>query len=369
MADAADTTDAGIAAKARFDIIRYAQVWEDADVLLDALQGPPGRSFLSVCSAGDNALALLLLDPERVVVRDLSEAQLHCLRIRIAAMRELDRSDFIALLEPGPADDRRALMQRLFPALDESTREFWRARLDAVQALGLAGVGKFEHYFALFRRYVLPLIHRRKLVEDVFTRRVRLERQHFFEEHWDNWRWRLATNLFFSRFMMGRLGRDPSFFAHAEGSLPAQVRRKVRAAAVELDPRANPYMQWILLGRHDQALPLAWRPEPYATIRSRLDRLVIERARVDDPSPYRLHGFNLSDVFEYMAPDEFAAAYERLLGMAAQGARLVYWNMMAPRRAPGRHAAAVERAASTEARLKAGDKAFFYADLVIEDVR
>ena len=50
--------EAGIAATARFDIIRYAQVWEDADVLVTALRGPPGRSFLSVCSAGDNALAL-----------------------------------------------------------------------------------------------------------------------------------------------------------------------------------------------------------------------------------------------------------------------------------------------------------------------
>lgn len=368
MADAADTAGAGIAAKARFDIVRYAQVWEDADALLAALQGQPGRSFLSVCSAGDNALALLLLDPERVLVRDLSEAQLHCLRIRIAAMRAFDWSDFVALLEPNPGGDRHALMKRLLPLLDEPARDFWNARVDAVQRLGLAGLGKFEHYFALFRRYVLPLIHRRSLVADVFTSRVRAERQQFFENRWDNWRWRLATSLFFSRFVMGRLGRDPSFFTHAEGSLPAQVRSKVRHAAVEFDPRTNPYMQWILLGRHEHALPLAWRPEHYSTIRSRLDRFVIERVRVDDPAPYRFDGFNLSDVFEYMAPDEFAATYRRLLGMAAPGARLVYWNMMVPRRAPECHAASVRRDADTEARLKAADKAFFYADLVIEDV-
>lgn len=360
--------DGGIAAKARFDIIRYAQVWEDADILVEALQGPPGRSFLSVCSAGDNALALLLLDPARVVVRDLSDAQLHCLRIRIAAVRELDWEDFVTLLEPRPGDDRHALMQRLLPLLDKPARDFWAARLDAVQQLGLAGLGKFEHYFALFRRHVLPLIHSPKLVEDVFAQREPAERHRFFAKCWDSWRWRLATNLFFSRFVMGRLGRDPAFFAHAEGSLPAQVRSKVRHAAVELDPRANPYMQWILLGRHEHALPLAWRPEHYATIRARLDRLAIERARVDDPSPHRFDGFNLSDVFEYMAPDEFAACYGRLLDLAAPNARLVYWNMMVPRRVPERHTAAVRCDAAAEARLKAADKAFFYGDLVIEDV-
>ena len=362
--------DAGIAAKARFDIIRYAQVWEDAEVLVDALRGPAGRAFLSVCSAGDNALALLLLDPARVVARDLAEAQLHCLRIRIAAMRALDWREFVALMQPPTArrgDEHRGLMDRLLPPLDPAARAFWSQRLDAVATLGLAGVGRFEHYFAVFRRFVLPLIHGRRTVEGVFVPRGPQERAAYFARHWDSWRWRLATNLFFSRFVMGRLGRDPSFFAHAEGSLPAQVRRKASHAAVEMDPAANPYMQWILLGYHAKALPLAWREEHYDTIRARLDRIEIAQGRIDDADgPF--DGFNLSDVFEYMTAEEFAATYGRLLAIAKPAARLVYWNMMAPRRAPAAYASAVRRGVDTETRLKAVDKAFFYGDLVIEDV-
>ena len=57
---------AEIAAKANFENIRYAQLWEDADVLCDALNGDAGRTFVSICSAGDNALSLLTLDPKRV---------------------------------------------------------------------------------------------------------------------------------------------------------------------------------------------------------------------------------------------------------------------------------------------------------------
>lgn len=360
--------EAGIATKARFDIVRYAQVWEDADVLVEALAGPPGRAFLSVCSAGDNALALLLLDPRSVVVRDLSEAQLHCLAVRIAAMRTLAWAEFVALMEPTPAIDRTALMGRVLPALAPAARDFWKERLDAVDRLGLAGVGKFEHYFSVFRRRVLPLIHGTATVEGVFVPRTREMRERFFIERWDSWRWRLATNLFFSRLVMGRLGRDPAFFAHAEGSLPAQVRRKVRQAAVDQDPSKNPYMQWILLGRHAGALPLAWREEHFSTIRSRLERLDVGLGRVDDQAEKKFDGFNLSDVFEYMAADEFSACYGRLLSVANPDARLVYWNMMAPRRVPVAHAAAVRRNETLEARLAAADKAFFYADLVIEDV-
>ena len=48
-----------VAAKADFTGIRYAQCWEDADVLLAGLDVKPGDTCLSIASAGDNALALL----------------------------------------------------------------------------------------------------------------------------------------------------------------------------------------------------------------------------------------------------------------------------------------------------------------------
>lgn len=58
--------------RATFDAIRYARAWEDADVLLGAMRSEPGQRFLSICAAGDNVLALLLLDPEEVVAADLA---------------------------------------------------------------------------------------------------------------------------------------------------------------------------------------------------------------------------------------------------------------------------------------------------------
>ena len=50
---------AEIAEKADFEQIRYAQCWEDADVLLEALDVKTDGSYLSIASAGDNTLALV----------------------------------------------------------------------------------------------------------------------------------------------------------------------------------------------------------------------------------------------------------------------------------------------------------------------
>ena len=74
-----------IATRANFDHIRYAQLWEDADVLTQALGDQTGGTLVSICSAGDNALAMLTLAPARVVVVDLSPAQIACLRLRMGA--------------------------------------------------------------------------------------------------------------------------------------------------------------------------------------------------------------------------------------------------------------------------------------------
>src|SRR5258708_32903163 len=85
--------------KANFEGIRYAQLWEDADVLLAGLDSKPGATLVSICSAGDNALAMLTLDPARVVVVDLSAAQIECLKIRMAAFLLLDQAAFLELME------------------------------------------------------------------------------------------------------------------------------------------------------------------------------------------------------------------------------------------------------------------------------
>ena len=83
----------------------------------------------------------------------------------------------------------------------------------------------------------------------------------------------------------------------------------------------------------------------------------------------RADAFNLSDIFEYMSPEAHAQAYASVLACARPGARIAYWNMMAPRRAPADLADRVTTDPALEATLRPRDKAFFYRDFVIETVR
>ena len=357
------------AARADFSAVRYAQVWEDADVLLAGLDVQPGDVCLSIASAGDNALALLTRDPSRVIALDLSAAQLACLELRVAAYRTLTHPELLQLVGSRPSNQRAALYARCRPALGAGARTFWDAQ-DI--ARGIGQVGKFERYFEIFRTRVLPLVHQRKTVLSWFEPKTREERRRFYEDRWDTWRWRALFRLFFSRAVMGRLGRDPEFFRYVETDVAGAILARTKHAMTELDPVENPYMHWILTGTHGDALPCALRPEHFDTIRDRLDRLewhaMSIEAFLERPSDRPIDRFNLSDIFEYVSLDNYHRMLEAMIRRSRIGGRLAYWNMLAPRRRPEHLAHRLRPLDDVAARLHEADRAFFYSAFRVEEV-
>ncbi|MDH5286442.1 MAG: BtaA family protein [Betaproteobacteria bacterium] len=357
--------------RGKADALRYAQCWEDADVLLAALDVRPGDTCLAIGSAGDNALALLAADPGRVVVIDRSPAQIACLELRVAAYRCLAHGELLELVGSVPSTRRAALYGRCRPALSASARGFWDARPGAVAA-GVGSAGRFERYLALFREHVLPAVHPQRVVRAMLQGGPREARDHLYAQAWNTWRWRLAFRVFFSRAVMGSLGRDRSTFAHVRGEVAERLLARTQRALTELDPADNPYLQWICSGRHLTALPYALRPERFDVIRGRLDRLEWHCCSLDDwlarARAGSLQRCNLSDVFEYQSPAEHASTLASLADAVTPGGRLVYWNLFAQRRRPPSLGARLRPLADLARDLLRRDRAFFYGDLVVEEV-
>jgi len=364
------TTSPQVARAADFSAIRYAQCWEDADVLVEALAPRSGQTLISIASAGDNTLALLIGRPERVIAFDLSSAQLACLELRIAAYRTLTHPELLQLIGSRPSTSRRGLYARCRSQLTPATRSFWDARGDAIDA-GIGGAGRFERYFATFRTRVLPLVHRHATVRQLLAGGgTAASRQGFYEGAWNTWAWRAMFRVFFSRTVMGRLGRDPAFFTHVEGSVADRILARARHAMTTLDPALNPYMHWILTGTHGEALPLALRPEHFETIRDGLDRVTWHERDVlgvaGGLDAGSVHGANLSDVFEYMSVPEYHHHLDALCRVLAPGGRLAYWNMLVPRQRPEAFAAQLQPLEPLARTLHERDKAFFYSAFVVE---
>jgi S-adenosylmethionine-diacylglycerol 3-amino-3-carboxypropyl transferase len=169
---------------------------------------------------------------------------------------------------------------------------------------------------------------------------------------------------------MGLLGRDPEFFRYVEGSVSERILKRTEYALTELDPSTNSYIQWILTGRHNGALPVALREENFERIRRNLDRLQWRRGSLEESlgRAQKFDCFNLSDIFEYMSPASYEQLLKLLLSSSRSGARLAYWNMLAPRHRPESLATFLRPLAELSSQLFLRDKAFFYSALVVEEV-
>ena len=361
-----------VASRADFSRLRYAQCWEDADVLLEGLDVQPGDTCLTVASAGDNTLSLLTCDPARVVAVDLSPAQLAALELRVAGYRALSHAELLELMGSRQSARRDVLYSRCRRQLSAEAKRFWDGR-PADIASGIGAAGKFERYLSIFRRWVLPLVHPRARATRLLLTACPEERVRFYDEVWDTLPWRALFRGFFSERVLGWLGRDPSFFRYARESVADHLLGRVRYALTALDPRENPYLHWILTGTHGTTLPHALRPENFELIRDRLDRLEWYRAPIEDLLESRalpvVDRMNLSNVFEYIAPDRFRALIERLAGAARTGARMMYWNMIVPRNGAEAAPDRVRALGPLSRQLFARDKVFFYSALRVEEVR
>ncbi len=357
--------------RADFSAIRYAQCWEDADVLVAALDVKAHHVCLSIASAGDNVLAMLSCAPQRVIAIDLSAAQLACLELRVAAYRVLAHHELLELIGSQLSNRRTDLYQRCRKVLPDSAQKFWDARPHEI-AQGIGAAGKFERYFALFRQRILPLIHNSETIAELLRDKPRSGREKFYDEVWNNWRWRALCKIFFSRFVMGGLGRSPAFFEQVKINVAAQILARVRRASVDLNPAENPYAQWILTGQHLTALPYALRPENFAAIRNNLDRLEIRQQSLEEFLTTRaansIDRFNLSDIFEYVSAENQQALLAELARVSRQHARLAYWNLFVERRSPASMAAFIHPLENLANNLHEQDQAFFYQAFVLEEV-
>jgi S-adenosylmethionine-diacylglycerol 3-amino-3-carboxypropyl transferase len=355
-----------------FGGIRYANCWEDASVLAEALAPLRGARALSIASAGDNSFSLLARGAARVLAVDLSPAQLALVALKRAAFLALDHDELLGFLGARPCPERLRLYARVREPLEADARRFWDARRADV-ARGVIHAGRLERYFRLFGRIVLPLVHSRATRDALFEPRSGEARARFVARRWDTPRWRLLFRVFFSRLLLGRLGRDPAFFDHVEGPVGARLLQRTNAALARLDAGTNPYLFYALCGRYGPALPDYLRPEHHAAIRAAAERLVpwlgsLEEVIAELPAA-SLDAVNLSDVPEYMTEPAWHALLRGVVAACAPGARIAWWTLLAARGTPADLATRLSSEGERASELHARAGAFFYGRLALETVR
>ncbi|MCB9262926.1 MAG: DUF3419 family protein [Flavobacteriales bacterium] len=314
--------------------LKYSNCWEDAFLLGNHLNVHAESRVMSVASGGDNSLYLLQYAPAEMLCIDLNEIQLFVTQFKESAIRMLEYSDFLALLGFVEHPNRQALYQKIKPDLPQKAQDFFESHFYLIDNK-IIHQGKFEHYFQLFSGRILPLIHNSKKVAQLFKNKSEQEQNDFYKNLWDTWRWRLLFKIFFSRFVMGKWGREPEKLKHVKGTVGNKIYQMAGRHLADRHCQHNYILTYCLTGNFGNNLPPYARPEIFEKTKNWLSEnrikyslCSLQEAVANYPNYTR---FNLSNIFEYMTDDEFNQNIQTLTKHSASGSIICYWNLMVER--------------------------------------
>jgi len=319
------------------DRLYFAQVREDPRAEIAALDPGPDDSLVVVGSGGCTALSLVAAGAGQVTAVDVNRAQNHLIELKLAAVSALPRDEALAFLgaTDAPARNRLDTFLTLRPLLTLAARWYWDARLPLVDA-GVLGAGVTERFIRMLVGAMSVLVHPRSRLERMLACESVEAQRALFEHEWNTRRWRLFFALLLNRYVFRRT-YDAAFFAHLEQpSFAEHFRRCAEYALTELPVRDNYFLHHMITGRYPAAgaegVPPYLTTEGHAALAERRDRLTLVDGTMTDylrilPDA-SVTGFSLSNIGEWLAPDDVDALFAEIVRVATPGARLCFRNFV-----------------------------------------
>lgn len=356
-----------------FRDILYAQCWEDPEIDRTAFRTGPDDVLFTITSGGCNAISFLLDNPKKIICLDLNRFQNYLLSLKINAFRFLTYNELLEFLGVHHSSRRLELYLKIKPSLPEDERKYWDRRSGDL-ARGVIHCGRYERYMHLLKSLFNILVGKR-VIEELYAARDSDEIKKVFSVKWDNARWRLFCRIFLSRTFASMIF-DRAFYRYIDPdfSFDKYYRAAVERAVTELPFKENHFLAYILLGNfYGDNLPLYLRKENHELICSRIDRIELVTAGCMDyfrTLPENLiYGFNFTNIFEWMSPEEFTAILKETIRVARDGAVLTYRNHMVTRRRPEILADFIIPDEELGNLLRDKDLSFIYKAYVVERIK
>jgi S-adenosylmethionine-diacylglycerol 3-amino-3-carboxypropyl transferase len=351
----------------------YGQNWEDSAVELAALKVGRDDRVVAVGGAGCTVLSLLAQRPRQLYAVDRNAAQLHLLRLKLAAVSRLEPRHATAFLGGTEDNGRLATFQMLAPHLDPDAAKFWAGHADKIKR-GVISQGRVERYFGVIRR-LLRLIHSRRLTEQVFEQPSLEAQRHFYQDHWNTFGWRALFALAHKK-MLDRV-LDPAFYQYVDGrGLSRDLRERAERCMTTLPVGSNYFLSWILRGRYgsgEEAWPEYLKSAASDPLRLHQSALRIVEADLTaflrtqpDSSADKLY---LSNVSEWLADRDVGPFFAEVARVARHGATVCYRALMADRPLPASVRPLFDENSTESADFAARDRAFINVGFHVLTVR
>ncbi|MFZ6719974.1 DUF3419 family protein [Undibacterium sp. Ji49W] len=325
-----------------FSRLVYAQIWEDPQSDLDALQLKPGANILTISSGGCNALAYLSAEPAAVHAVDLNAAHLAMLNMKQMAIKHLpDYQAVLAYLgNANQADNLKRYKRHIRNHLSDDASNFWESR-------SLSGKARY-HYFASeayqhgllgnfigFAHFFVRLMGGD--MSQLMQARNMQEQAQLFEQYVAPiFETRLFRLIASQPLALYSLGIPPSQFEalkkDAKEGLHVLFKERMRHLACDFPLDHNCFAQQAFARRYDTrqqtALPMYLQQQHFNSLRQNIDRLHAHHTTLTDfllgQPRASMDAYLFLDAQDWMDQQQLTELWQEVTRTAAPGAKVVF---------------------------------------------
>ena len=353
--------------------LRYAQVWEDHELLYKGLDPQPTDHVVSIGSAGDNALALLAQGVESVASVDLNPAQTALCELKKVAIENLEHAEFAELLGVGDGKRSLSLLECLKNELSPLSRAYWDSNTEIVER-GILHSGRLEVFWNKMREQVFERFIAAEAMHEFLQSQDLNEQRQRFERDFSDASFCAAFREFTDKKNVARHGRDIAQYKYVNrDDIGGFFWDRFKHVCTEVPVTDNFYLHYLFLGTYAsiEKGPFYLRPKTFEDLVCRIERFEIVEESLDAfvaKGDRAYSKMNLSDLFEYLSPEDTDGFLSILAENMVSGGRIAFWNHLNPRSVgPTSELKTKElRSLGTELFLK--DRTFFYSDFRVLEV-
>lgn len=326
----------------------YAQIWEDPDVDMEALQIQPDSHVVTIASGGCNVLSYLTANPRAITAVDLNPAHIALNKLKQQAALHLpDYASFHRFF--GQADrpeNIEAYKKYIRPHLDDKSRRYWESR----DLLGRRRISGFKSGF--YKKGLLGnligFVHVMAKAygidpKEILEAKTVEEQREIFEKKF--------APFFDKKFLRWLVDQPAALFGF--GIPPAQydllkvddqrgitgaLKVRLEKLACDFDLKDN-YFAWQAFGRGygegpNAPLPPYLKAENYEEVVERASRVEVRHQNfaeyLESMPAQSLDRYILLDAQDWMTDDQLTRLWGEITRTARPGARVLYRTAAAP---------------------------------------
>ncbi|MCU0437053.1 MAG: BtaA family protein [Raineya sp.] len=313
-----------------FDIVRYSFVWEDNQILNQALDFQVTDQALIITSGGKNVLSSALNPLEQIVAIDINPIQNELLKLQINLIKNYDYATFRGLLGLDGKDGVSKNLEKIQTIIKAEHRDFWNSFFER-NPKGILHSGKLETYLTAFIN-TLPSELQQKLHTLVTIENLE-EQASFFRKYLDKSDFRKQFINYFNESNLSK-GRDSKLFKYAEENAGETFYNRLCYQADNFLFKNNLYFRFFFFGAEGiptSVLPPCYQEKNFDLLKKNLHKIKIVTGEATDyllsEEGKAITKASLSNIFEYTDKRTFEEICNKL-SKHNTNLKFIYWNLL-----------------------------------------